>query len=43
MRMHFSPGKTPKRSNSHLTSDARVEVDPIVWTNFCLSLDGEAG
>jgi hypothetical protein len=20
----------------------RSEVDPIVWTNFCLSLDGEA-
>jgi type I restriction-modification system DNA methylase subunit len=20
-----------------------LEVDPIVWTDFCLSLDGEAG
>jgi hypothetical protein len=20
-----------------------VEVDPIVWTKYCLSLDGEAG
>jgi hypothetical protein len=23
--------------------NARPEVDPIVWTKFCLSLDGEAG
>jgi hypothetical protein len=23
--------------------DIHGEVDPIVWTKFCLSLDGEAG
>jgi hypothetical protein len=26
-----------------LIAQAESEVDPIVWTKFCLSLDGEAG
>jgi hypothetical protein len=32
------PELTVKRLSSHV-----IEVDPIVWTKFCLSLDGEAG